>query len=795
VKLMKYICKQLQCKQKVPETERPEALDSYPRLRDWLRTINLRPELIEVGHGLSLDALLQMSGAQVRDTMRRLGSSSEERARLSAALSCLKSATESGGELREDSSPWLSEPTRRDSGSLLTADQLTNLGMPLRPHSPSPLARPATIQSTPSTPCATFPHPRSGSVSAVPTPDALACHIHGDSPLTDPFPMSFARTARLHGHTSTPPITPPSKRRHRLKPPCTPPPPSRKVLHLLPNITLTRSKSHESQLGNRIEDPPTNNSPQAVRRDIGLAVTHRFSTKSWLSQTCQVCQKNMMFGVKCKHCRLKCHNKCTKEAPSCRISFLPIAKIRRTESVPSDINNPVDRPSEAPQFGTLPKAITKKDHPPVLNQLDSSSNPSSTTSSTPSSPAPFQQSNPPSATPPPNPSPKGHRDSRFNFPGRLVHRRESTTIDDKTNISNPTEMSMDEVDDEDDDDREEIRMNVGSDGESDELDDLPSSRGNQWKGPISRKASQTSVYLQEWDIPFEQLDLGELIGKGRWGKVHKGRWHGEVAIRLLEIDGNNQDHLKLFKKEVMNYRQTRHENVVLFMGACMAPPHLAIITSFCKGRTLYSVVRDTKNTLDINKTRQIAQEIVKGMGYLHAKGIVHKDLKSKNVFHDTNKVVITDFGLFGISGVVQEGRRENKLKLPHGWICYLAPEIVRRMSPGNNEDLLHAHTHPRDWPITNQPVEATIWQVGSGEGIKKVLTEISLGKEVTVSCVSVIQKKRPTFTQLADMLEKLPKLNRRLSHPGHFWKSADNKRGFQALKSSNLSPTELYSTC
>uniref|UniRef100_A0A3Q3WPA8 non-specific serine/threonine protein kinase n=1 Tax=Mola mola TaxID=94237 RepID=A0A3Q3WPA8_MOLML len=729
VKLMKYICKQLQCKQKVPETERPEGLDSYPHLRDWLRSINLRPELTEALQAkLSLDALLQMTGAQVRDTMRKLGSSSEECSRLSAALSCLKSATESGGELREDGNSWLSEHMRRDSGSLLTADQLANVGTPFRPHSPSPL--------------------------------------------TDPFPMSVARGARLHGHTSTPPITPPSKRRHRLKPPCTPPPPSRKVLHLLPNITLTRSKSHESQLGNRIEDPPTNNSPQAMRRDIGLAVTHRFSTKSWLSQTCQVCQKNMMFGVKCKHCRLKCHNKCTKEAPSCRISFLPIAKIRRTESVPSDINNPVDRPPEAPQFGTLPKAITKKDHPPVLNQLDSSSNPSSTTSSTPSSPAPFQQSNPPSATPPPNPSPKGHRESRFNFPGE------------------PDRCMATGDEGEDDDDREDVRMNMGSDGECDELDDLPSSQGNQWKGPISRKASQTSVYLQEWDIPFEQLDLGELIGKGRWGRVHKGRWHGEVAIRLLEIDGNNQDHLKLFKKEVMNYRQTRHENVVLFMGACMAPPHLAIITSFCKGRTLYSVVRDTKNTLDINKTRQIAQEIVKGMGYLHAKGIVHKDLKSKNVFHDTNKVVITDFGLFGISGVVQEGRRENKLRLPHGWICYLAPEIVRRMSPGNNEDHLPFSNsadvyafgtiwyelQARDWPITNQPVEATIWQVGSGEGIKKVLAEISLGKEVTEilsACWAYDLRDRPTFTQLADMLEKLPKLNRRLSHPGHFWKSAE----------------------
>ncbi|XP_056593314.1 kinase suppressor of Ras 1 isoform X1 [Triplophysa dalaica] len=895
VKLMKYICKQLQCKQKVPDTERPSALDSYPRLVDWLRTINIRPELIEtVSKKLSLDALLQMPSSQVQETMRRLGSRSEECTRLCAALNCLKSASESG-EFKEDSPCWFSEPTRRDSGGLTPVDQIPLLGGPIRSHSPSPLARPP---NTPSTPLGTCLYPR----YILSPGEVHISHGYAES-LTDPSPYYTSRPVRLHGHTSTPPITPPSRRRHRLKPPCTPPPPSRKVLHLLPNISMTRSKSHESQLGHRIEDTPTNkcvkknklflnvqingngcedpstrsptlcvrtpgatpstapytlpgtptlqeehsslrnnaavhrNSPQALRRDIGLSVTHRFSTKSWLSQTCQVCQKNMIFGVKCKHCRLKCHNKCTKEAPPCRISFLPITKIRRTESVPSDINNPVDRPPEAPQFGTLPKAITKKDQPPTLNQLDSSSNPSSTTSSTPSSPAPFQQINPPSVTPPPNPSPKGHRDNRFHFPAACYfqHRqqfifpdvcnssvlhsdglpdtvneidasveemhaeqdeendREDLEEEEEEEIEEDDDVAVEEEDEDLEDEEDMEELNAGSEGEceGDELDDLPSTRGGtHWKGPISRKASQTSVYLQEWDIPFEQLDLGELIGKGRWGRVHRGRWHGEVAIRLLEIDGNNQDHLKLFKKEVMNYRQTRHENVVLFMGACMAPPHLAIITSFCKGRTLYSVVRDTKNTLDINKTRQIAQEIVKGMGYLHAKGIVHKDLKSKNVFHDTNKVVITDFGLFGISGVVQEGRRENELKLPHGWICYLAPEIVRKMSPGNNEDRLPFSNaadvyafgtiwyelQARDWPITSQPVEATIWQVGSGEGIRRVLAEINLGKEVTEilsACWSYDSHNRPTFTQLADMLEKLPKLNRRLSHPGHFWKSAE----------------------
>ncbi|XP_051973126.1 kinase suppressor of Ras 1 isoform X3 [Xyrauchen texanus] len=687
VKLMKYICKQLQCKQKVPDTERPASLDSYPRLEDWLRIISIRPELIEaVNVKLSLDSLLHMPSSQVQETMRRLGSSSDECTRLCAALNCLKSASESG-EFKEDSGCWFSEPTRRDSGGLTPVDQIPLLGGSLRPHSPSPLVRPPTMPSTPLTTCL---YPR-----YILSPGEIhISHGYAES-LTDPSPYYTSRPVRLHGHTSTPPITPPSRRRHRLKPPCTPPPPSRKVLLLLPNITMTRSKSHESQLGNRIEDTPTNkcvkknklflnvqingngcedslsrsptlsartpgpapatapytlpgtptfqeehsglrnnvtihrSSPQALRRDIGLAVTHRFSTKSWLSQTCQVCQKNMIFGVKCKHCRLKCHNKCTKEAPSCRISFLPITKIRRTESVPSDINNPVDHPPEAPQFGTLPKALTKKDQPPALNQLDSSSNPSSTTSSTPSSPAPFQQSNPPSVTPPPNPSPKGHRDNRFHFPAACYfqHRQQfifpdvcsssllhSDGLPDTVNEIDPSveemhaeqdveedreeleeeeeeeieaeeeeDVAVDEEDEEEDLEEEEDieELNASSEGEceGDELDDLPSTRGgSHWKGPISRKASQTSVYLQEWDIPFEQLDLGELIGKGRWGRVHRGRWHGEVAIRLLEIDGNNQDHLKLFKKEVMNYRQTRHENVVLFMGACMAPPHLAIIT-------------------------------------------------------------------------------------------------------------------------------------------------------------------------------------------------------------------------
>ncbi len=46
-------------------------------------------------------------------------------------------------------------------------------------------------------------------------------------------------------------------------------------------------------------------------------------------------------------------------------------------------------------------------------------------------------------------------------------------------------------------------------------------------------------------------------------------------------------------------------------------------------------------------------------------------------------------------------------------------------------------------------------------------------QEILSACWSFEADNRPTFTGLADMLERLPKLNRRLSHPGHFWKTTE----------------------
>ncbi|XP_069726994.1 kinase suppressor of Ras 2 isoform X2 [Phaenicophaeus curvirostris] len=912
-KLVKYFSRQLSCKRKVALQERNAKLEGFPQLLHWFRIVDIRKEVMEeIAPGqLSLEELLDMTDDQVCATVEKFGANSEECARLNASLSCLRSVHKSGGSLSKQD--WTIQWPTTEPGKENSPGCQPESGQWGRTHlSPSPKVQPKCGQH----------HCHAGSPHGPLYTHVDRLTVEGHPGLCPPLesghrslPPSPRQRHAAHTPprtpnivTMTPPGTPPVRRRNKLKPPGTPPPSSRKLIHLIPGFTvLHRSKSHEFQLGHRVDEahtpkvkkknkplnlkinnsvgscenipaqrspllserslrsffvgyppflpstPPVHTeatfsantlsvprwSPQIPRRDLGNSIKHRFSTKYWMSQTCTVCGKGMLFGLKCKNCKLKCHNKCTKEAPPCHLLIIhrggrrtvrgeadlhckplpptlslppflfrfPTARARlvRTESVPCDINNPLRKPprySDLHISQTLPKTNKlNKDHIPVPYQPDSSSNPSSTTSSTPSSPAPPL---PPSATPPSplHPSPQCPRQQKqFNLPASHYYKYKQQFIFPDVVPETPTRapqvilhpvnsnpilegnpLLQIEVEptSENEEGTEEVQE---SEDDFEEMNlSLLSARN------FPRKASQTSIFLQEWDIPFEQLEISELIGKGRFGQVFHGRWHGEVAIRLIDIERDNEDQLKAFKREVMAYRQTRHENVVLFMGACMSPPHLAIITSLCKGRTLYSVVRDAKIVLDVNKTRQIAQEIVKGMGYLHAKGILHKDLKSKNVFYDNGKVVITDFGLFSISGVLQAGRRENKLRIQNGWLCHLAPEIIRQLSPDTEEDKLpfskHSDVfalgtiwyelHAREWPFKTQPAEAIIWQVGSG--MKPNLSQIGMGKEISdilLFCWAYEQEERPTFTKLMDMLEKLPKRNRRLSHPGHFWKSAE----------------------
>lgn len=51
----------------------------------------------------------------------------------------------------------------------------------------------------------------------------------------------------------------------------------------------------------------------------------------------------------------------------------------------------------------------------------------------------------------------------------------------------------------------------------------------------------------------------------------------------------------------------------------------------------------------MSKIKIIAEQIAQGMSYLHHRGIVHKDLKTKNIFFERGKAIISDFGLVNVA--------------------------------------------------------------------------------------------------------------------------------------------------
>uniref|UniRef100_A0A1B0D1W1 Uncharacterized protein n=1 Tax=Phlebotomus papatasi TaxID=29031 RepID=A0A1B0D1W1_PHLPP len=301
---------------------------------------------------------------------------------------------------------------------------------------------------------------------------------------------------------------------------------------------------------------------------------------------------------------------------------------------------------------------------------------------------------------------------------------------------------------------------------------------------------QNSLSLKEWDIPYDDLHLLEKIGKGRFGTVHRALWHGDVAVKLLKEDYLDDERtLEAFKLEVATFKKTRHENVVLFMGACMKPPRLAIVTSLCKGNTLYTHIHLRKDKFNLNKTTLVAQQISQGMGYLHARGIVHKDLKTKNIFLENGKVIITDFGLFSATKLLY---CDLGLGIPTGWLCYLAPELIRGLKPyrPTDEDLPFSKASDvfafgtvwyellcGEFPFKSQPPEAIIWQVG--RGMKQTLANLQASrdvKDILMVCWSFQADDRKDFANLLTLLERLPKkrLARSPSHPVQLSRSAES---------------------
>ncbi|KAK2101082.1 hypothetical protein P7K49_022430 [Saguinus oedipus] len=64
----------------------------------------------------------------------------------------------------------------------------------------------------------------------------------------------------------------------------------------------------------------------------------------------------------------------------------------------------------------------------------------------------------------------------------------------------------------------------------------------------------------------------------------------------------------------------------------MTKDNLAIVTQWCEGSSLYKHLHVQETKFQMFQLIDIARQTAQGMDYLHAKNIIHRDMKSNNVF-------------------------------------------------------------------------------------------------------------------------------------------------------------------
>eukprot|EP01133_Synstelium_polycarpum_P018261 gene18261-21853_t len=179
-----------------------------------------------------------------------------------------------------------------------------------------------------------------------------------------------------------------------------------------------------------------------------------------------------------------------------------------------------------------------------------------------------------------------------------------------------------------------------------------------------------------WDIPFENLEFKERIGKGSFGSVFKGSYLGlDVAIKKIE-KADDPEYLKYIDREVSMLQSLRHPFIVQFSGICVHTTGLYIITEFVSGGDVRQLLKQG-NGVSWEKRISIAIDLAKVLVFLHAKKIIHRDLKSKNILLDEyQKIRLCDFGFARMNEQTKKSRHMTMCGT-EGWV---APEILLGMS-------------------------------------------------------------------------------------------------------------------
>ncbi|XP_063956878.1 uncharacterized protein LOC129263873 [Lytechinus pictus] len=193
---------------------------------------------------------------------------------------------------------------------------------------------------------------------------------------------------------------------------------------------------------------------------------------------------------------------------------------------------------------------------------------------------------------------------------------------------------------------------------------------------------------------MECYDKITTLGQGGGGAVYLVRHQITkklLALKKIQLDEKRKTRTRdAVEREAKILAQLRHPHIVTyhdsFFEEVPESVYLCIAQDYCDGGNLDERIQTAKHRgkpFDEGRIMQWFIQLVMAVQYIHSKKILHRDLKTQNVFLTKNDVV--KLGDFGISRTLEH--TVDKAKTCVGTPCYLSPELCQDQPYNNKSDV------------------------------------------------------------------------------------------------------------
>ena len=190
-----------------------------------------------------------------------------------------------------------------------------------------------------------------------------------------------------------------------------------------------------------------------------------------------------------------------------------------------------------------------------------------------------------------------------------------------------------------------------------------------------------------------KYELLREIGSGSMGRVYLARdpiSDSEVAIKIAETVHNDTERgarrrSKLFFNEVKASGMLRHPNIIATRDAGVDGGRRFLVMEYVPGARTLDDFCHKPDLLDLGEAVSLIQHCAVAFDYAHSKGIVHRDIKPKNIMlSDKGEVKIGDFGVALIDrSDIEQTQVVGRLGSPR----YMSPEQLIGENVTNQSDI------------------------------------------------------------------------------------------------------------